>query len=39
MKQENDEYLCKVYPKMMVNRNKDMTEYTIEYQCTTKVWS
>jgi len=26
MKQENDEYLCKVYPKMMVNRNKNMQE-------------
>ena len=26
MKKENDEYLCKVYPKMMVNRNKDMQE-------------
>ena len=26
MKRENDEYLCKVYPKMMVNRNKDMME-------------
>ena len=26
MKQEYDEYLCKVYPKMMVNRNKDMKE-------------
>jgi hypothetical protein len=26
MKQELDEYLCKVYPKMMVNRNKDMQE-------------
>ena len=26
MKQENDEYLCKVYPKMMVNRAKDMKE-------------
>jgi len=26
MKQENDEYLCKVYPKMMVNRNRDMKE-------------
>jgi len=26
MKQELDEYLCKVYPKMMVNRNKPMTE-------------
>jgi hypothetical protein len=26
MKKENDEYLCKVYPKMMVNRNKDMKE-------------
>ena len=26
MKQENDEYLCKVYPKMMVNRDKDMQE-------------
>ena len=26
MKRENDEYLCKVYPKMMVNRNKDMKE-------------
>ena len=26
MKQENDEYLCRVYPKMMVNRAKDMTE-------------
>ena len=26
MKQELDEYLCKVYPKMMVNRNKDMKE-------------
>jgi hypothetical protein len=26
MKQENDEYLCKVYPKIMVNRNKDMKE-------------
>ena len=24
MKRELDEYLCKVYPKMMVNRNKDM---------------
>jgi hypothetical protein len=26
MKKELDEYLCKVYPKMMVNRNKPMTE-------------
>ena len=26
MKQELDEYLCKVYPKMMVNRNKSMQE-------------
>jgi len=26
MKKENDEYLCKVYPKMMVNRDKDMKE-------------
>ena len=26
MKKENDEYLCKVYPKMMVNRNKNMQE-------------
>lgn len=26
MKRENDEYLCKTYPKMMVNRNKDMKE-------------
>ena len=26
MKQELDEYLCKVYPKMMVNRNLHMTE-------------
>jgi hypothetical protein len=26
MKKELDEYLCKVYPKMMVNRNKDMKE-------------
>jgi hypothetical protein len=26
MKQELDEYLCKVYPKMMVNRNAPMTE-------------
>jgi hypothetical protein len=26
MRQELDEYLCKVYPKMMVNRNKDMKE-------------
>ena len=26
MKKELDEYLCKVYPKIMVNRNKDMTE-------------
>ena len=26
MKQEHDEYLCKVYPKMMVNRNAPMTE-------------
>jgi hypothetical protein len=26
MKQELDEYLCKVYPKMMVNRDKPMTE-------------
>jgi hypothetical protein len=26
MKKENDEYLCKVYPKMMVNRNLHMTE-------------
>ena len=26
MKQELDEYLCKVYPKMMVNRNKHMQE-------------
>lgn len=26
MKKENDEYLCKTYPKMMVNRNKDMKE-------------
>jgi len=26
MKREHDEYLCKVYPKMMVNRNLHMTE-------------
>jgi hypothetical protein len=26
MKRELDEYLCKVYPKMIVNRNKPMTE-------------
>jgi len=26
MKRELDEYLCKVYPKMMVNRNRDMKE-------------
>ena len=26
MKRELDEYLCKVYPKMMVNRDKPMTE-------------
>jgi len=26
MKRELDEYLCKVYPKMMVNRDKDMKE-------------
>jgi hypothetical protein len=26
MKQELDEYLCKTYPKMMVNRNLHMTE-------------
>jgi hypothetical protein len=26
MKRENDEYLCKVYPKMMVNRHKNMQE-------------
>ena len=26
MKRENDEYLCKVYPKMMVNRDKNMQE-------------
>jgi hypothetical protein len=26
MKQELDEYLCKTYPKMMVNRNKNMQE-------------
>jgi hypothetical protein len=26
MKQELDEYLCKVYPKMMVNRHAPMTE-------------
>ena len=26
MKKEHDEYLCKVYPKMMVNRNLHMTE-------------
>jgi len=26
MRQELDEYLCKVYPKMMVNREKPMTE-------------
>jgi len=26
MKKELDEYLCKVYPKMMVNRNKPMQE-------------
>ena len=26
MKQELDEYLCKVFPKMMVNRNKNMQE-------------
>ena len=26
MKKELDEYLCKVYPKMMVNRNAPMTE-------------
>jgi hypothetical protein len=26
MKKELDEYLCKTYPKMMVNRNKPMQE-------------
>ena len=26
MKQELDEYLCKVYPKIFANRHKDMTE-------------
>ena len=26
MKKEHDEYLCKVYPKMMVNRNAPITE-------------
>ena len=26
MKKELDEYLCKVYPKMMVTRNKDMQD-------------
>jgi hypothetical protein len=26
MKKQNDEYLCKTYPEMMVNRNKDMKE-------------
>jgi hypothetical protein len=26
MKQELDEYLCKVYPKIMVNRDRPMTE-------------
>ena len=26
MKKELDEYMCKVYPKMMVNRNLHMTE-------------
>ena len=26
MKQEFDEYLCSVYPKLFVNRNKPMTE-------------
>jgi len=26
MKKELDEYLCKTYPKMMVNRNKNMQE-------------
>jgi hypothetical protein len=26
MKQELDEYLCSVYPKLFVNRNKPMTE-------------
>jgi hypothetical protein len=26
MKKELDEYLCKVYPKMMVNRDKNMQE-------------
>ena len=26
MKQENDEYLCKVFPKMTANRNLPMTE-------------
>ena len=26
MKRELDEYLCKVYPKIMVNRDKDMKE-------------
>ena len=26
MKQELDELLCKKYPKMMINRNKDMME-------------
>ena len=26
MKKEHDEYLCKVYPKMMVNRNLHMNE-------------
>jgi hypothetical protein len=29
MKQELDEYLCKVYPKMMVNRNKSEMETTM----------
>jgi hypothetical protein len=29
MKKELDEYLCKTYPKMMVNRNKPMTETTM----------
>jgi hypothetical protein len=26
MKQDNEEYLCRVYPKMMVNHNLPMTE-------------
>jgi hypothetical protein len=29
MKQELDEYLCKVYPKIMVNRDRPMTETAI----------